>query len=172
VGVFLRFFLMGGLVLSTVSGEEEEEEEVGAGGGVTTDGRSYESVFGDVDSTLPGVGAFGEDSSVVIRSDDLVRRREETGVPVDKTLSGEITTEAPVTAFRRVEMGISPKSLLLRLRVVVQKKVSATENGEPERKVACTKTGLQGIRVYRNILQRLRLVRKDVRCIPETIATL
>jgi hypothetical protein len=163
----LRFFFTGSVFTNTSSAPafSEEEEVVDAGGGVTAVGRSYKSAFGDLDPLLTGVGASSEDSSVVISSDNLVRRRVETGVPRDETLSsGETTAEVPVTAFRRVDTGISTKLLVLRLRLVA-------ENGEPERKDACTKTGLQGIREYRNILQRLWLVRRADRCIPEaTIA--
>jgi hypothetical protein len=82
-------------------------------------------------------------------------------------LSGETTAQASTTVFKRVETGISTKLLALRLPLVL------AENGdEPERKVACTKKGLKGIREYRNILQRLRLVRRADRCIPEPIAIL
>jgi hypothetical protein len=69
-----------------------------------------------------------------------------------------------VAASKRFETGISAKLLVLRL---VQKKEVVAENGEPDRKVPCTKRGLQGIREYKNILQRLWLVRRADRCIPE-----
>ena len=167
----MRFFLAGSVFTgtsSTAASSDEEEEVVDAGGGVTAVGRSYESVFGDLDPLLTGVGTSGKDSSVVIWRDNLVRRRVETGVPIDGTLSGETTAKAPATAFRRVEMGISTKLLALRLRlVVVEKKEAVAENGEPDRKAACTKTGRQGIREYRNILQRLWLVRRADRCISQ-----
>jgi hypothetical protein len=92
VGVFLRFFFAGSVFIGTPSTPASGEEEVvDAGGGVTAAGRSYKSAFGDVDSLLTGVGASSEDSSVVIWSDNLVRRRVETGVPMDETLSGETT---------------------------------------------------------------------------------